>query len=218
MKVYKKYQESLALQNAMDFPDLLLNMLLLLRTNAGVRNILLDRYQYILVDEYQDTNPTQFELISYLVNDTQNLMVVGIDDQSIYSWRGADPTNIIEFNEHYPKAKIIRLEQNYRCAGNIVDAASAVISNNKKRAEKPSGLRRLKRKSPLDFCLESDGESEAWFIIDRIKSEKDQFSFDDVAIFYRTNAQSRQLEDVLRRNMIPYQIFGSLRFYDRAEI
>jgi len=217
VKLYKKYQESLALQNAMDFSDLLLNMLLLLRTNIGVRKLLQTRYKYILVDEYQDTNPTQFELISYLVNEDQNLMVVGDDDQSIYSWRGADPTNIIEFNKHYPKAEIVRLEQNYRCAGNIVDAASAVIRNNKMRAEKTLWTENEKGE-PIDFCLEHDGESESWYVIDQIKSEKETFEYEDIAIFYRTNAQSRQLEDILRRNVIPYQIFGSLRFYDRAEI
>jgi DNA helicase-2/ATP-dependent DNA helicase PcrA len=144
-------------------------------------------------------------------------MVVGDDDQSIYSWRGADPSNIIEFNEHYPAAKIVRLEQNYRCAGNIVDAASAVIRNNKKRAEKTLWTENQKG-SPIQFCLEHDGESEAWYIIDQIKAEKENFGYEDIAVFYRTNAQSRQFEDVLRRNMIPYQIFGSLRFYDRAEI
>ena len=216
-EVYKKYQESLALQNAMDFSDLLLNMLLLLRTNIGVKKLLQHRYKYILVDEYQDTNPTQFELISFLVNESQNLMVVGDDDQSIYSWRGADPTNIIDFKEHYPKAQIVRLEQNYRCAGNIVNAASAVIRNNKKRAEKTLWTENEKG-DQIDYCLEHDGESEAWYVIDQIKSEKDRFSYEDIAIFYRTNAQSRQFEDILRRNIIPYQIFGSLRFYDRAEI
>ena len=114
-EVYKRYQEYLASCNAMDFGDLMLNMLLLLKKNSNVRSILQRRYQYILVDEYQDTNPTQFELISYLINDSRNLFVVGDDDQSIYSWRGADPTNIIEFQKHYQGAVCINLEQNYRC-------------------------------------------------------------------------------------------------------
>lgn len=215
--VYKKYQEMLALQNAMDFSDLMMNMLLLLRTNQKVRKILMDRYHYILVDEYQDTNPTQFELISLLVGSKQNLMVVGDDDQSIYSWRGADPSNIIDFKEHYPKARVIRLEQNYRCAANIVDAASAVIQNNQKRAVKklwtdnPSG-------EPIEFHREYDGQSESWYLADHIKAEKSFFDYNDVAVFYRTNAQSRQIEETLRRNLIPYKIYGSLRFYDRAEI
>lgn len=216
-KVYKKYQESLALQNAMDFSDLMLNMLLLLRTNPGVKNILQSRYKYILVDEYQDTNPTQFELISHLVGKEKNLMVVGDDDQSIYSWRGADPSNIIDFKEHYPSAEIIRLEQNYRCAGNIVDAASQIIKNNKRRAEKTLWTDNPKG-DPIEFRLECDGESESWYVSDQIKAEVKQFPYEDVAVFYRTNAQSRQLEDTLRRNLIPYQIFGSLRFYDRVEI
>lgn len=217
VKVYKRYQEMLSMANAMDFSDLLLNMLLLLRTHKGVRSILQDRYKYVLVDEYQDTNPTQFELISHLVSKSQNLMVVGDDDQSIYSWRGADPSNIINFREYFPNAKEIRLEQNYRCTSNIVNAASALIQNNKVRAVKNLWTENTSG-ALIDYIQEADGETESWNVIDQIKSEKQNFPLIEVAIFYRTNSQSRSLEESLRRQNIPYQIYGSLRFYDRAEI
>ncbi len=217
VKFYKRYQEMLSMANAMDFSDLLLNMLLLLRTNKGVRLALQQRYKYVLVDEYQDTNPTQFELISHLVSQSQNLMVVGDDDQSIYSWRGADPSNIINFRQHFPNAKEIRLEQNYRCTANIVNAASALIQNNKVRAAKNLWTEN-NAGALIEYIQEADGETESWNVIDQIKSEKQLFSLTDIAIFYRTNSQSRSLEESLRRQNIPYQIYGSLRFYDRAEI
>ena len=131
IKVYEKYQNYLANCNAMDFSDLLMNMLILLRNNKLVRQTLQARFRYILIDEYQDTNLTQFNLINLLVNTQQNLFVVGDDDQSIYSWRGANPHNIIDFKTYYPKAEIYHLEQNYRSSSNIVNAASAMIKNNK---------------------------------------------------------------------------------------
>lgn len=215
VEVYKRYQEYLAGCNAMDFSDLMLNMLLLLKRNQSVRSILQHRYRYILVDEYQDTNTTQFELISYLLDESRNLFVVGDDDQSIYSWRGADPTNIIEFEKHYTGAKCINLEQNYRCTGNIVNSASAMILNNKKRAQKKLWTNN-ESGDLIVYKLDYDGETESWSVVDHIKEEK--FPFEDIAIFYRTNAQSRQMEEALRRERIPYQIYGSLRFYDRAEI
>lgn len=217
VEVYKRYQELLAQCNAMDFSDLLLNMLLLLKRNEGVRDILQKRHPYILVDEYQDTNRTQFELISYLINDKKNLFVVGDDDQSIYSWRGADPSNILEFTKQYPDAVEINLEQNYRCTGHIVNAASALIANNKTRADKTLWTANDDGEQ-ITFHYEYDGEMEAWAIVDQIVKELKTYPYEDVAIFYRTNAQSRQIEDALRREGIPYQIFGSLRFYDRAEV
>lgn len=217
VEVYKRYQELLASCNAMDFGDLLLNMLLLLKRNEGVRRLLQRRYRYILVDEYQDTNPTQFELISYLVNEARNLFVVGDDDQSIYSWRGADPSNILEFRNHYQGAVKVKLEQNYRCTGHIVNAASALIRNNQMRADKTLWTANSEG-DKVGFVLEHDGEMESWSVIDFIKAEKSRFVYPDIAIFYRTNAQSRQMEEVLRREKIPYRIYGSLRFYDRAEI
>ena len=217
VKIYRSYQEKLALANAMDFSDLLLNMLLLLRSHKGVRAALQRRYSYVLVDEYQDTNPTQFELVALLLGDSKNLMVVGDDDQSIYSWRGANPSNIINFKTHFPTAIECRLEQNYRCTSNIVNAANAVIQNNKVRAAKT--LWTENRSGDLiQYVQEIDGEAESWNVIDLIKREKNIYPLTDVAVFYRTNSQSRSLEENLRRQNIPYQIYGSLRFYDRAEI
>ncbi len=217
VEIYRKYQEFLAQSNAMDFNDLLMNVLLLLRKNEKVRNILGRRFQYIMVDEFQDTNRTQFEIIQHLSSAHKNLMVVGDDDQSIYSWRGATPSNIIDFDRTYPGAKRIALEENYRCTGNIVSAASKLVANNKKRAVKtlftnaPAG-------DLIEVHLESDGEMEAYWIAESIWKERTRFSYEDVAIFYRTNSQSRSLEEALLRRRIPYTIYGSLEFYERLEI
>lgn len=217
MQVYKRYQEYLASCNAMDFGDLIMNMLLLLRRNSMVRDVLQSRYRYILVDEYQDTNRTQFELIARLAEKFRNLFVVGDDDQSIYSWRGAVPSNIIDFDKVYPDAVRVTMEQNYRCSSTIVDAASAMIQNNKRRVAK----RLFTQNSAgdlINYRLETDNEIEAWWVVGSIKEELDRYPLSDVAIFYRTNSQSRMLEDALRRENLPYQIYGTVRFYDRAEI
>ena len=217
MQVYKRYQEYLAACNAMDFGDLIMNVLLLLRRNATVRDVLQHRYRYLLVDEYQDTNRTQFELISHLSDKHKNLFVVGDDDQSIYSWRGAVPSNIIDFDKVHPNAVKITMEQNYRCSSNIVDAASSMIQNNKRRVSK-----KLFTNNPagelINYRLETDNEIEAWWVIGSIKDELDRYPLSEIAIFYRTNSQSRMLEDALRRENLPYQIYGTVRFYDRAEI
>lgn len=215
--VYRLYQEYLAQCNAMDFGDLLMNVLLLLRNNNRVRDILSNRFQFIMVDEFQDTNRTQFEMIYHLAGKHRNLVVVGDDDQSIYSWRGATPSNIIDFDRTYPEAKRIALEQNYRCSGNIVGAASKLVAFNMKRAPKtlfttaPAG-------EPIEVHLEADGDMEAYWIAEQIQLERRVFSYDDVAIFYRTNSQSRSLEEALRRQKIPYTIYGSLEFYERLEV
>lgn len=215
--IYKKYQEYLNTCDAMDFGDLLLNTLFLLRTNSRVKQIMQSRFQYILVDEYQDTNPTQFELVNIIAESHQNLFVVGDDDQSIYSWRGATPENIIEFDKHYPAAKTIKLEQNYRSTSNIVSAASDMIINNENRT--PKKIWTANEAGPLiQFQIESDNEMESWNIVETIKAENKVFSYDQVAIFYRVNYQSRAIEDALRSENIPYKIFGGTRFYDRAEI
>jgi DNA helicase-2/ATP-dependent DNA helicase PcrA len=217
VEAYRLYQEYLASCNAMDFSDLLMNMLLLLKNNLAVRGVLQRRFKHVLVDEYQDTNQTQFEIISYLVDQERNLFVVGDDDQSIYSWRGANPQNILNFEEHYPGATRICLEQNYRCTGNIVKAASAMICHNEIRADKVLWTENQPG-DPIEFFRKEDGEIEAWAVVDLIMRESRQFDLKDIAVFYRTNAQSRQMEDALRRENIPYRIYGSLRFYDRAEI
>lgn len=217
VKIYKAYQEYLAQCNAMDFGDLLLNMLLLLRKNAPVRKVLQQRFRYVLVDEYQDTNRTQMELIEHIVSGHRNLMVVGDDDQSIYSWRGATPANILDFERQYPDAKRIAMEQNYRSTRHIIDASSAMIANNTTRAQKRL-FTEQDYGDPIEYYLESDGEMEAWSVADTIQKEKKRFPLTEVAVFYRTNSQSRVLEDALRRANIPYRIFGSLKFYDRLEV
>ena len=217
IQIYRAYQEFLAQSNAMDFNDLLLNVLLLLRKNERVKSILSARFQYIMVDEFQDTNRTQFEIIQHLANRHQNLMVVGDDDQSIYSWRGATPSNIIDFDRTYPGATRIALEENYRCTGNIVAAASKLVSNNKKRAAKTL-YTNAEAGDLIEVHLEVDGEMEAYWIAEEIFAARVKYPYDDVAIFYRTNSQSRSLEEALLRRRIPYTIYGSLEFYERLEI
>jgi DNA helicase-2/ATP-dependent DNA helicase PcrA len=217
VQVYRRYQEYLQQSNAMDFGDLLLNLLLLLRTNKRVRSILSQRYRYIMVDEFQDTNRTQFEIIQTLSEHHHNLVVVGDDDQSIYSWRGATPSNIIDFHQTYPEAKRVALEQNYRCTGNIVNAASKLVANNKRRAPKTL-FTEADAGDPIEVHLEADGEMEAFWIAESIQSERRKFPYDDIAIFYRTNSQSRSIEEALRRHKIPYTIFGAVEFYERLEI
>jgi DNA helicase-2/ATP-dependent DNA helicase PcrA len=146
-----------------------------------------------------------------------NLFVVGDDDQSIYSWRGAVPANIIDFGKSYPEVKVCKLEQNYRCTSNIVNAAAALVAHNKRRADKT--LRTDNPKGELiEFRYETDAEFEAWWVADSIKTERDIYPFEKVAIFYRTNSQSRVLEDALRKEKIPYKIYGTVRFYDRVEV
>lgn len=215
--IYRYYQQYLKSCNAVDFGDLILNVVFLLRRNAGVRDQLQNRFRYILVDEYQDINQCQFELITLLAAKQQNLFVVGDDDQSIYSWRGASPQKILQFQEFYPQARKIILDQNYRSSAIIVNAAGALIAKNSKRVAKEiwtansAGHR-------IEFRNEPDAEMEAYTIVDTITNEQDKFPLGDIAIFYRTNSQSRLLEDTLRRANINYQIYGSLRFYDRVEI
>jgi DNA helicase II / ATP-dependent DNA helicase PcrA len=217
VQVYKKYQEYLINCNAMDFSDLLMNMILLLRTNKQVQQTISNRYNHILVDEYQDTNPIQFDLIQKISGPHTNLFVVGDDDQSIYSWRGARPEHIIKFKEFYPSAIEIKLEQNYRSSKMIVDAATSLISKNKNRSDKNLWTDNSFG-NKISYVREYDSEAEAWWVVDNIRAQKKHISYKDIAILYRTNAQSRQLEDVLIKENISYRIYGSLRFYDRAEI
>ena len=215
--VYQQYQTYLHECDAVDFGDLILNVVFLLRSNNRVRSILRRRFQYIMVDEYQDINACQFELIKTLAEGYNNLLVVGDDDQSIYSWRGANPHNILRFTEVFPNSKKIVLEQNYRSSSTIVRAASTVVANNYNRVVKniwtanPTGYL-------IDFRSVSDPYMEAAEVVDSIISERGLFDFNEVAIFYRTNSQSRLLEDKIRRQLIPYRIYGGVRFYDRLEI
>ncbi len=217
VEVYKRYQEYLHACQAMDFSDLILNMLLLLRRNTQVADVLSKRYKYILVDEFQDTNPSQMELIERLAGQHKNLFVVGDDDQSIYSWRGASPANLINFQDKYPGAKRITMAENYRSAQNIIAAANAVIAHNKYRVEKEL-YSKVPAGPPILYRFESDGEMEAWYVVDMLKQELNDFHYSDFAIFYRTNAQSRLIEEALRRENIPYRIFGAMKFYERLEV
>ena len=216
-EIYQTYQRTLLQTNSMDFGDLLLHMVTLLKSSPEVKQTLQNRFTYFLVDEYQDVNPTQFELISHLVPEPYNLMVVGDDDQSIYSWRGADPSNILNFTKSYPSAKVIHLEQNYRSTSNIIGAANALIGHNKIRVVKKLWTDHDPGALIKHYCLR-DGSSEASKVCEMIHEELDQFPLHKIAVFYRTNAQSREMEDILLSHNIPYKIYGSLRFYDRVEV
>ena len=217
-RVYERLQERLRAANAFDFDDLLLYGYLLLKNHEDVREAYQDRFRYLMVDEYQDTNRAQYAITQLLAAKRRNIMVVGDDYQSIYSWRGADLRNILEFESDYPEAKVVKLEQNYRSVGNILAAANAVIANNQHRKEK-----RLFTDSgdgeKISVYLATDERDEGRWIageIDRRRSEGT--SYNNMAVFYRTNAQSRMLEDMLLRAGVPYRIVGGTRFFDRAEI
>jgi DNA helicase-2/ATP-dependent DNA helicase PcrA len=217
-KIYGKYQDRLKQQNAMDFNDLILNTIFLLESKPQILERLQNRFQYLLVDEFQDTNPAQFKFVQLLSEKHQNLCIVGDDDQSIYSWRGAEPDYILNFTKFYPNAAVYKLEQNYRSTHLIVQAASDVIKHNRNRVDKQIWSSKVTQsKISLKSCL--DASDEARHITRNIKRQKDNnHSFSSQAILYRTNAQSRSLEDELRKQLIPYVIYGSVRFYDRAEI
>jgi DNA helicase II / ATP-dependent DNA helicase PcrA len=220
--VYPVYEAALREQNAMDFDDLLVKPVHLLREHEEVRLAYRSRFTFVLVDEYQDTNHAQYVFLQLLAggDDAGNIMVVGDDDQSIYGWRGADIRNILDFEKDFPDARIIRLEQNYRSTGRILDAANAVISKNTKRKGKtlrtdagPGDL--ITIVSALDERDEADwigGEIEARLRRDRSASLR------DFVVLYRTNSQSRAMEEAFRRRDLPYQIIGGTRFYERREI
>lgn len=218
-KVYARYQQRLRSCNAMDFDDLLVNAHTLLSEHADVLAAYQQRFRYISVDEYQDTNHTQYAITNLLAGAHRNLMVVGDDDQSIYSWRGADITNILEFERDYPEAKVVKLEENYRSTARILMAANAVVANNVNRKPKTLFTSNAEGEKIASY-LASDERDEARFIageIERlIRSEHRRYS--DVAVFYRTNAQSRSIEDAFLRAGVTYRIVGGTRFFDRAEI
>lgn len=217
-KVYETYQKKLKAQNALDFNDLLLTMTSLLVEHKDVLSELQNRFKYFLIDEFQDTNPIQFKLISLLSGESNNLFIVGDDDQSIYSWRGADPSFILNFTELFKDAKLFKLEENYRSTKNIIQAAASVIKNNRNRASKTLFTNNLSG-AKIKLHETIDAPSEAHFIVNEIYNKlDDKKNFSNFAVLYRTNAQSRLIEDALRKKMIPYVIYGSVRFYERAEI
>ena len=217
-RVYEAYQQRLKAANAMDFDDLLLYAYLLLKNNPSVLQAYQDRFRYLLVDEYQDTNKAQYQITRLLAAKNRNIMVVGDDDQSIYSWRGADIRNILEFETDYPDAQVVKLEQNYRSVGNILAAANAVIANNSKRKQKRL-FTSAEDGDLLEVYAAPEGRDEGRWIageIEKLHSKGE--SYTQMAVFYRTNAQSRILEDMMLRAGVPYRIVGGVRFFDRAEI
>ncbi len=218
-KVYREYQDTLKRNNALDFDDLIVKTVELFKSCPEVLNSYQERFRYIMVDEYQDTNTAQFELIRLLADKYRNLCVVGDDDQSIYKFRGANIRNILDFEQHYPEAKTIKLEQNYRSTQCILDAANAVIHNNVARKEKALWTSK-EAGSRVHFRQLDNAYEEAEFIADDIcrKVRKGEASYKNCAILYRTNAQSRALEERMVVEGIPYKVVGGINFYARAEI
>ncbi len=217
-RVYERLQQRLKAANAFDFDDLLLYAYLLLKNHEDILTAYQQRFRYVMVDEYQDTNHAQYEITMLLAAAHRNIMVVGDDDQSIYSWRGADLRNILEFESDFPEAKVVKLEQNYRSVGNILDAANAVIANNQHRKSKKL-FTASEKGEKIGVYMATDERDEGRWIAGEIERRHAKgLSYDDMAVFYRTNAQSRMLEDMLLRAGVPYRIVGGTRFFDRAEI
>ncbi len=218
-RVYNTYQERLLKANALDFDDLLVFTVDILNLFPEVRKKYQDKFQYILVDEFQDTNMAQNEIVMLMGGGHKRICVVGDDDQSIYSWRGAKISNITEFDKQFENVSVIKLEQNYRSTQNILDAANAVIKNNENRRPKKLWTENPKGERVSKYTA-SDEKVEVSFVVNIIKEyiKKKNKKYRDFAIFYRTNAQSRAVEEQLVRQNIPYKIFGGLRFYDRMEI
>ncbi len=217
--LFEKYHQVLANNRALDFNDLLIKCVELFRNNADVLEKLQRRWRYFMIDEYQDTNHAQYLMGMLLSQAGRNICVVGDDDQSIYSWRGADIRNILDFEKDFPDARVIVLEDNYRSTSQILDAATAVIRNNTRRKDK--NLRAFKGGGePVVYCRAANEYGEAEFVVGKIRSfmNREGLSSRDFAVFYRTNAQSRVFEDVLRREQLPYRVVGGLKFYNRKEI
>ena len=220
-QIYAEYKKELAKANALDFDDLLLEAVRLLKAAPAVREYYNRRFQYVMIDEYQDTNRPQYELMRLLAGDRHNVCAVGDEDQSIYSWRGADIRNILEFEQDFPEAKIIRLEQNYRSTQNILQGASAVVANNLKRKGKNLWTSR-QGGTQIGYYEAPDGENEALFAADYVakylREAIDQGENARAAVLYRTNSQSRLFEEAMRRYQLKYHVVGGFSFYERAEI
>jgi DNA helicase-2/ATP-dependent DNA helicase PcrA len=219
--LYEEYRKELRKANALDFDDLLLEAVRLLKSSVETREYYNKRFQYLLIDEYQDTNRPQYELMRMLAGTRHNICAVGDEDQSIYSWRGADIRNILEFEKDFPEAKIIRLEQNYRSTQNILEAASAVVANNVHRKGKNLWTSR-QGGSMIGYYEAPDGENEALFAADRIaryiREANERGEDPHAAVLYRTNSQSRLFEEAMRRYGLKYHVVGGFSFYERAEI
>ncbi|HTU42662.1 MAG TPA: UvrD-helicase domain-containing protein, partial [Candidatus Aquilonibacter sp.] len=220
--LYEEYRKELRRANALDFDDLLLEATRLLKTVPSVREYYNKRFQYLLIDEYQDTNRPQYELMRMLAGERHNVCAVGDEDQSIYSWRGADIRNILEFEQDFPEAKIIRLEQNYRSTQNILQAASSVVANNVRRKGKNLWTSR-QGGTKIGYYEAPDGENEALFAADSVAKYLREASqrgeeFPRAAVLYRTNSQSRLFEEAMRRYGLKYHVVGGFSFYERSEI
>lgn len=218
-KVYARYMEDLQQNNAMDFDDLLWNVVKLFEASSEVLSYYQERFKYIMVDEYQDTNYLQYKLIHALAEKSHNLCVVGDDDQCIYQWRGADIRNILDFEKDFPETKVIKLEQNYRSDANILDLANSVIANNRNRKAKELWTDRNEG-NKITYRRLEDEQREAWYVGGEIQRLHDEegIPFNDMAILYRKNAQSRPFEEKFSFRGIPYRVLGGTRFYDRKEI
>jgi len=217
-RLYRAYQKRLQANNACDFDDLLMQTVLLLRREPQLLTQYRARFQHILVDEYQDTNHCQYQLVRLLAGDDGNLFVVGDPDQSIYRWRGADISNIMDFARDYPHCLEVQLTENYRSRQNILDAANALIAHNENR--KPKQLFSARGAGPqIRLHQAEDDRKEAYFIIDTIvRLREDGFQLSDCAVLYRTNGQSRLLEEQCRRFNLPYRVYGGIKFYERKEV
>ncbi|MCR4577015.1 MAG: UvrD-helicase domain-containing protein [Clostridiales bacterium] len=217
-KVYAEYENTLKSNNALDFDDLLVKTLELLAAHPPVLESYQNKFRYIMVDEYQDTNVAQYQLVRLLAGERKNLCVVGDDDQSIYSWRGADIRNILSFEQDFPGCTVIKLEENYRSTGNILSAANKVIANNSARKSKELWSSADKGEK-IRYFRALDEREEAAFVADSIiRLAKSGMPEGDIAVLYRTNAQSRVIEEALVRRGIKYGVYGGLKFYDRKEI
>ena len=218
-QIYELYQRRLKENNAVDFDDIINYTIKILTENPDVLEYYTDKFQYVLVDEYQDTNKAQFMLISILASRHGNITVVGDNDQGIYSFRGADISNILNFEKDFPGTKIIKLEQNYRCTGNILKAANAVIKNNQVKYDKKLWTQNDEGNLPSIY-LGDDEYNESNYIVSKINElrREQYYKYSDFAILYRMNSQSRAIEDILRREKIPYKIIGGQKFYERKEI
>ena len=218
-EVYSLYQKKLKENNAIDFDDIINFTIKILTENPEILDYYSSKFKYVLVDEYQDTNKSQFTLITLLASKYGNITVVGDNDQSIYSFRGADIKNILNFEKDFPGTKIIKLEQNYRCTGNILNAANEVIKNNPVKYKKQLWTQNEKGNLPTFFCGDNEYD-EASYIVEQVNKlrREEYYKYSDFAVLYRMNTQSRAIEDILRRENIPYKIIGGLKFYERKEI
>ena len=218
-EIYELYQKKLKENNAIDFDDIINFTIKILSENPDVLDYYTDKCRYVLVDENQDTNKAQLTLVSLLASKNGNVTAVGDNDQGIYSFRGADITNILNFERDFPGTKIIKLEQNYRCTGNILKTANAVIKHNENKYEKKLWTENEEGNLPCIYCGE-DEYDEGRYIVQQIAHLKTEeyYKNSDFTILYRMNAQSRAIEDILMREDIPYKVIGGLKFYERKEI